>query len=97
MSIFYFQGHVGEAWNLAVSHNGQYVVSCGADRVLRMYEKSDQPLVLEDEGEDEREQQEALATGEQTVVPGQPGLNLPSKKTVGSEKAVSIHYFYRIK
>lgn len=73
-----------------MSANGQYVVSCGSDRVLRMYEKSDQPLVLQDEEEEEREQNEALATGEQTVVPGQPGLNLPSKKTVGSEKAVSI-------
>ncbi|KAJ8909310.1 hypothetical protein NQ315_015162 [Exocentrus adspersus] len=81
------KGHAGEAWSLAVSPNGQFAVSCGADRVLRLYEKSDQPLVLEDEEEEEREQQEALATGEQTIIPGQPGLNLPSKKTVGSEKA----------
>jgi hypothetical protein len=84
------QGHVGEAWALAVSPNGQFVVSCGADRVLRLYEKSDQPLVLQDEQEEEREQQEVLATGEQTVIPGQTGLNLPSKKTVGSEKAVGF-------
>ncbi|RZC43050.1 WD repeat-containing protein 3, partial [Asbolus verrucosus] len=79
-------GHVGEAWALSVSPNGQFVVSCGADRVLRLYEKSDQPLVLQDEQEEEREQGEMLATGEQTVIPGQTGLNLPSKKTVGSEK-----------
>lgn len=61
-----------------------------------MYEKSEQPLVLQDEEEDEREQQETLATGEQTVVPGQPGLNLPSKKTVGSEKSV-IFIVYMVK
>lgn len=73
---------------MAVSPNGQFVVSSGSDRVLRLYEKSDQILVLEDEQEEEREQEEALATGEQTVIPGQPGLNLPSKKTIGSEKAV---------
>ncbi|CAG9855714.1 unnamed protein product [Phyllotreta striolata] len=85
--IITLQGHVGEARALAVSPNGQFVVSCGADRVLRLYEKSDQILVLEDEQEEEREQQEELATGEQTVIPGQPGLNLPSKKTIGSEKA----------
>lgn len=78
---------------MAVSPNGQFVVSCGADRVLRLYEKSDQVLVLEDEQEEEREQQEVLATGEQTVIPGQPGLNLPSKKTVGSEKAVRYFNF----
>lgn len=83
------KGHAGEAWALAVSPNGQFVVSCGSDRVLRLYEKSEQPLVLEDEQEEEREQQEVLATGEQTVISGQSGLNLPSKKTVGSEKAVS--------
>lgn len=48
-------------------------------------------LVLEDEEEDEREAQEGLATGEQTVVAGHPALNLPSKKTIGSEKGVIYH------
>ncbi|KAJ3662774.1 hypothetical protein Zmor_007103 [Zophobas morio] len=85
--IITLQGHAGEAWSLSVSPSGQFVVSCGADRVLRLYEKSEQPLVLQDEQEEEREQQETLATGEQTVIPGQTSLNLPSKKTVGSEKA----------
>lgn len=85
--IVTLHGHVGEAWSLAVSPNGVHVVSSGSDRVLRLYERSDQTLVLQDEQEEEREQQEALATGEETVIPGQPGLNLPSKKTVGSEKA----------
>ncbi|KAG5891080.1 hypothetical protein JTB14_028283 [Gonioctena quinquepunctata] len=85
--IITLQGHAGEARSLAVSPSGQFVVSCGADRVLRLYEKSDQPLVLEDEQEVEREQQEALATEERTTIPGQPGLNLPSKRTIGSEKA----------
>lgn len=85
------QAHHGEARSLAVSPNGQYVVSCGSDRVLRLFERSAEPLVLEDEAEEEREalDNEALVTGEETTVPGQIGLNLPSKKTVGSEKAVS--------
>ena len=85
------QAHHGEARSLAVSPNGQYVVSCGSDRVLRLFERSTEPLVLEDEAEEEREalDNEALVTGEETTVPGQIGLNLPSKKTVGSEKAVS--------
>lgn len=65
------------------------MVSCGSDCVLRMYEKSEEVLVLQDEAEEEREAQEGLATGENTVVPSQPGLNLPSKKTIGSEKSVS--------
>ncbi|CAG9763288.1 unnamed protein product [Ceutorhynchus assimilis] len=85
--IVTLHGHSGEAHSLAVSPNGQYVVSCGSDRVLRLYEKSEQLVVLQDEQEDEREQQEELATSEQTVVPGQPGLNLPSRRTIGSERA----------
>ncbi|KAI4471001.1 wd repeat containing protein 3 wdr3 [Holotrichia oblita] len=87
VKITTLQGHAGEAWNLSVSPNGQHVVSCGSDKVLRMYEKTEQVLVLQDEEEEEREEQDNLVTGEQTAVPGQPGLNLPSKKTVGSEKA----------
>lgn len=87
--IITLQAHHGEARSLAVSPNGQYVVSCGSDRVLRLFERSAEPLVLEDEAEEEREalDNEALVTGEETTVPGQIGLNLPSKKTVGSEKA----------
>ncbi|PSN31419.1 WD repeat-containing protein 3 [Blattella germanica] len=87
--IITLQAHHGEARSLAVSPNGQYVMSCGSDQVLRLFEKTAEPLVLEDEAEEEREAQdnEALVTGEETVVPGQIGLNLPSKKTVGSEKA----------
>ncbi|XP_066151518.1 WD repeat-containing protein 3 [Euwallacea fornicatus] len=86
--IITLQGHSGEANSLAVSPNGQYVVSCGSDRVLRLYEKSEQLVVLQDEQEEERGQLEELATGEQqAIVPSQPGLNLPSKRTIGSERA----------
>lgn len=64
------------------------MISCGADRVLRLYEKTEQPLVLEDEEEEEREAREGLATGDQTIVAGHSGLNLPSRKTIGSERGV---------
>lgn len=72
-----------------MSPNGIHVVSCGSDQVLRLYERTDQTLVLQDEEEEEREEmeQQQLATGDQqTVVPSQPGLKLAGKKTVGSEK-----------
>ncbi|XP_067008670.2 WD repeat-containing protein 3 [Anabrus simplex] len=87
--ILTLQAHHGEAWALAVSPNGQYVVSSGSDRVLRLFERSEEPLVLEDEAEEEREAEDnaALVTGDATVVPGHIGLNLPSRKTVGSENA----------
>ncbi|KAG8223836.1 hypothetical protein J437_LFUL007857, partial [Ladona fulva] len=91
VKIITLSGHRGEAWALSVSPNGNFVVSAGSDRVLRLWEKTDEPLVLEDQEEVEREEEttekDALVTGESTVVPGQHGSNLPSRKTVGSEKA----------
>ncbi|XP_055848403.1 WD repeat-containing protein 3 [Episyrphus balteatus] len=86
--IITLPGHVGEAYSLAVSPNGRYVVSCGSDRTLRMYERTDEPIVLQDVQEEEREEIEnrTLATGEDNSVPILPGLKLPSRKTVGAEK-----------
>lgn len=67
-------------------------MSCGQDNVIRFFEKTDEPLVLEDEREEERaqEDEQELATGEETNVHGGPSvLALPTKKTISSEKAVS--------
>ncbi|KZC12214.1 PREDICTED: WD repeat-containing protein 3 [Dufourea novaeangliae] len=89
--IVTLQGHSGEAWNCAVSSNGIYIISCGSDKVVRMYERTSEPLVLQDEEEEERERQEnELATGETTVVPGQKQQSLPSRKTVSSEKGAEL-------
>lgn len=89
--IITFQGHSGEAWNCTVSPNGVFAASCGSDKVVRIYERSQETLVLEDEAEEEREQQEnELATGENTVVPGQKAQVLPSRKTVSSEKGADL-------
>ncbi|KAG5679887.1 hypothetical protein PVAND_009424 [Polypedilum vanderplanki] len=87
--IITLPGHIGEAYGLCVSPNGRYLVTCGSDRTLRIFEKSDEVLVLQDVEEEEREEAEnkELATGEESNAPGLPGLNLPSKKTVGAEKA----------
>lgn len=74
---------------MAVSPNGRYLVTCGSDRTLRLFERTDEPIVLQDVREEEREELEnqQLATGEESTVPQLPGLKLPSRKTVGSEKA----------
>lgn len=87
--ILTLPGHIGEAYSLSISPNGRYLVTCGSDRTLRMFEKSDEVLVLQDIQEEEREEAEnkELATGEDSAIPGLPGLNLPSKKTIGAEKA----------
>ena len=84
-----FQGHSGESWNCTVSPNGTFVASCGSDKVVRLYERTAEPLVLEDEAEEEREKLEnELATGETTTVLGQKTQLLPSRKTVTSERGV---------
>lgn len=90
--ILTLQAHHGEAWNLSVSDNGQHVISCGSDRVLRMFTRTEEPLVLEDEREQEREEEEnaEVDQSEETAVEGQSALHLPSKKTVGSEKAAEM-------
>jgi U3 small nucleolar RNA-associated protein 12 len=74
---------------LAVSPNGKLLATCGSDRTIRLYERTSEPIVLRDQQEEEREEMEqrTLATGEETSTPGLPGLNLPSKKTVGAENA----------
>lgn len=80
-----------------MSENGHYVISCGQDNVIRLFEKTDEPLVLEDQHEEERLQGEnELATGEETnVYGGSSVLTLPTKKTVTSEKAVR-HIMYNL-
>lgn len=79
---------------MSVSGNGYFVVSCGQDNVIRLFEKTNEPLVLEDERQEERAQEDEkeLATGEETNVYGGPSvLSLPTKKTISSEKAVNKH------
>lgn len=90
--ILTLSGHLGEAWCLSVSGDGQYLVSCGQDRVIRVYEKSFEPLVLEDERETERQQQEeeTLATGADSVLHGRSAIHLASRKTVSAEKGAEL-------
>lgn len=87
--ILTLPGHIGEAYCLSVSPNGRYLVTCGSDRTLRMYERTEETIVLKDAQEEEREQMEneQLATGEDNTVPLLPGLKMPSRKTVGSEQS----------
>ncbi|WWD03840.1 hypothetical protein V865_001896 [Kwoniella europaea PYCC6329] len=50
------EGHHGEIWALATSHNGQFVVTGSHDKSIRIWEKTDEPLFLEEEREREIEQ-----------------------------------------
>ena len=62
-----------QIWSLAVSPNARFVVSSGHDKTIRLWERTEEVLVLEDERETEREREEddELATGDSRVIPGQ--------------------------
>ena len=42
---------MNEIWTMAVSHDGKYVVTGSHDKSMRIWEKTNEPLVLEDERE----------------------------------------------
>lgn len=46
-----FQGHQKEIWALAISSNGNFLVSAAHDKSIRLWEKTDEIVVLEDEKE----------------------------------------------
>ncbi|RXK35130.1 hypothetical protein M231_07605 [Tremella mesenterica] len=50
------RGHQAEIWSLAVSNNSSYVVTSSHDKSIRIWEKTDEPLFLEEEREKELEQ-----------------------------------------
>ncbi|KPJ02709.1 WD repeat-containing protein 3 [Papilio xuthus] len=83
-NIITLNGHAGACWCVCVGAGGLVSAACGADGALRLFTRTDEPLVLGDLDE----QEEGLATGEQHApVPGLPGLVMPTKKTIGAEKA----------
>lgn len=54
-NIITLSGHHGHVWTLAVSEGGKYVCTAGHDRSIRLWERTKEPLVLEDEREMQRE------------------------------------------
>lgn len=67
-----FDGHHAEVWSLATSNRGDFVVTGSHDKSIRVWEKTDEPLFLEEEREREMEQlydtnlaNELQATGEE--------------------------------
>jgi U3 small nucleolar RNA-associated protein 12 len=75
-----------------VSPNSRFIVTSGHDKSLRLWERSEEVLVLDDERETEREKEgdAQLATGDGSrAIPGEADdkeAALPAKKTVESEK-----------
>ncbi|TMS06102.1 WD repeat-containing protein 3 [Larimichthys crocea] len=49
------EGHHREVWCLAISPNGDHLVSSSHDKSLRLWERTREPIILEEEREMERE------------------------------------------
>uniref|UniRef100_A0A8C1CDP8 WD repeat domain 3 n=2 Tax=Cyprinus carpio TaxID=7962 RepID=A0A8C1CDP8_CYPCA len=85
------EGHHREVWCLAISPNGDHIVSSSHDKSLRLWERTREPIILEEEKEMEREAEfeESLAKGDEPVVPGETkGEAEPAgKKTIETVKA----------
>lgn len=49
-------GHHGEIWTIAISHTGNFLVSAGHDKSIRVWEETDEQIFLEEEREREIEE-----------------------------------------
>ncbi|EFX77767.1 hypothetical protein DAPPUDRAFT_53813 [Daphnia pulex] len=91
-NITTLSGHHGQVWTLAVKKDGKYVSTAGHDRSIRLWERTQEPLVLEDDRETQREAEadQALALGDDRVMPGIKAgeeASLLGHKTVETERA----------
>ncbi|KAK3734059.1 hypothetical protein QZH41_015830 [Actinostola sp. cb2023] len=89
--IMMLQGHQEEVWCLAVSANGEFVFTGSHDRSLRLWQRTDEPLILEEEREQEREAayEQTLAQEPEKVIPGESESEAKKagKKTMESVKS----------
>ncbi|KAE9579055.1 U3 small nucleolar RNA-associated protein 12 [Colletotrichum fructicola] len=49
-------GHHGEVWAMAVGHSGQFLVTAGHDKSIRVWDETDEQIFLEEEREKEIEE-----------------------------------------
>lgn len=95
--IITLDGHLNEIWTMAVSSDGKYVVTGSHDKSMRLWEKTNEPLVIEDERETEKEQQyESEIPKEEQVIAGELNreTGLATIKTIETLKSVKIFQFY---
>ena len=73
-----------------MSPNGKWLVSCGKDRSVRLWERTQEVLVLEDERETEREEAAEGEAGDRAAVPGAGEEVLASRRTAATEKGAEM-------
>ncbi|KAL5264853.1 hypothetical protein ACHWQZ_G005807 [Mnemiopsis leidyi] len=67
------EGHQKEVWCVDISGTGDFVATSSHDKSIRLWERTDEPLVLEDERETARELQyeQSLVESQETTIPGE--------------------------
>lgn len=81
---------MNEIWALNVSSDGKYVLTASHDKSIRLWEKTNEPLVLDDERETEKEQQyENEIPKEEQVIAGETNkeTGLATIKTIETLKS----------
>ena len=89
--ILTLDGHLNEIWALAVSSDGKYVITGSHDKSIRLWERSYEPLVLEDERENENDAKFESEVGkEEQVIAGENNTesSLATIKTIETLKSV---------
>ncbi|KAK0553428.1 beta transducin [Tilletia horrida] len=90
------EGHHGEIWALAVDSKGTLCVTAGADRSIRTWEKTDEPLFLEEERERELEQMYERAGGAREADEGKaigslaPGADADAGDSANGPEAIGV-------
>jgi U3 small nucleolar RNA-associated protein 12 len=91
--IMKLDGHHGEVWTMCLSRYGSFIVSAGHDRSIRVWEKTDEQLFLEEERERELEEsyeKEYVEVQDRPTTQGDDDVDevaAATKKTVESLKA----------
>ncbi len=83
------KGHHGEIWAMTVARTGDFIVTASHDKSIRVWNKTDEPIFLEEEREKELEElyENTLATslGDDEQLNGESAEAVaPSKQTIGT-------------
>ncbi|CAF0914831.1 unnamed protein product [Rotaria sordida] len=82
-------GHCGEIRCMSITHNGMHIVTAAHDRSIRLWERTEEPLILDEEKEQEREAQfENEMENDEFILPGETNkeIGLATLKTIESLK-----------
>ncbi|ESN98784.1 hypothetical protein HELRODRAFT_66838 [Helobdella robusta] len=81
--VMTLEGHQAAVHHLSISPNGKYVVSASADMSIRLWHKTEEILILDEEKEMVREKEEEEAMRENIQVPGESvdEVGISGKKT----------------